>query len=181
LFSIALNCFFILTKKSWKNIKTYTCKWRLMAQSQCRRSVGDKFWPGVVVENKESLNNRNNNPYKSGAVTLSEIFLKDFDQVLSKNRGIASEAIEDDIWERLFFYPPPLVMWGKRWVFWPRSSVFLPVHCSVVSRIWLYIEQSIQLCREAGDYFADIESQPEFAIPHSILRLVSDYSDDTSD
>jgi len=28
---------------------------------------------GVVVENKESLNNRNNNPYKSGAVTLSEI------------------------------------------------------------------------------------------------------------
>jgi len=45
-----------------------------MAQSQCRRSVGDKFWPGVVVENKESLNNRSNNPNKSGAVTLSEIF-----------------------------------------------------------------------------------------------------------
>jgi len=39
-----------------------------MAQSQCRRSVGDYFWPGVVVENKESLNN----PNKSGAVTLSE-------------------------------------------------------------------------------------------------------------
>ena len=45
-----------------------------MAQSQCRRSVGDKFWPGVVVENKESLNNRSNNPNKSGSVTLSEIF-----------------------------------------------------------------------------------------------------------
>jgi len=46
----------------------------LMAQSQCRRSVGNKFWPGVVVENKESLNNRSNHPNKSGAVTLSEIF-----------------------------------------------------------------------------------------------------------
>ena len=46
----------------------------LMAQSQCRRSVGDKFWLGVGVENKESLNNRSNNSYKSGAVTLSEIF-----------------------------------------------------------------------------------------------------------
>ena len=44
-----------------------------MAQSQCRRSVGDKFWPGVVVENKESFNNRSNNVNKSGAVTLSEI------------------------------------------------------------------------------------------------------------
>jgi len=47
-----------------------------MAQSQCRRSVGDKFWPGVVVENKESLNNRSNNPNKSGTVTLSEIVLR---------------------------------------------------------------------------------------------------------
>jgi len=45
-----------------------------MAQSQCRRSVGDKFWPGVVVENKDSLKNRSNNPNKSEAVTLSEIF-----------------------------------------------------------------------------------------------------------
>ena len=42
-----------------------------MAQSQCRRSVGDYFWPGVVVENKESLNNPSNNPNKSGAVALS--------------------------------------------------------------------------------------------------------------
>ena len=81
-----------------------------MAQSQCRQSIGDKFWAGVVVENKESLYNRSSNPNKSGAVTLSEIFLKDFDQVLSKNRGlsrrwspIASEAIGDDICERLFF------------------------------------------------------------------------------
>jgi len=81
-----------------------------MAQSQCRRSVGDKFRPGVVVENKESLNNRSNNPNKSGAVTLSEIFLKECDQVLSKNRGmslrwppIASETIREDICERLFF------------------------------------------------------------------------------
>jgi len=72
--------------------------------------VGDKFWPGIVVENKESLNNRSNNPNKSGAVTLSEIFLKDFVQFFSKNRGmslrwppIASEAIGDDICERLFF------------------------------------------------------------------------------
>ena len=48
--------------------------YRLMAQSQCRRSVGDKFWPGVVIENKESLNNRSNNPNKSRAVILSEIF-----------------------------------------------------------------------------------------------------------
>jgi len=46
----------------------------VMAQSQCQRSVGYKFWPGVVVENKESLNNRSNNPNKSRAVTLSEIF-----------------------------------------------------------------------------------------------------------
>ena len=38
-------------------------------------------------------------------------------------------------------------MWGKRRVFWPRSSVFLPVHYSVVSLICLYIEQSLQLCR----------------------------------
>jgi len=45
-----------------------------MAQSQCLRSVGDKFWQGVVVENKESLNNRSNNRNKSGSVTLSEIF-----------------------------------------------------------------------------------------------------------
>ena len=60
-----------------------------MAQSQCRRSVGDKFRPGVVVENKESLNNRSNNPNKSGAVTLSEIFLKECEQVLSKNRGMS--------------------------------------------------------------------------------------------
>ena len=45
-----------------------------MAQSQCRRSVGDKFWPGVVVEKNESLNNRCNKPNKSGAVTLSDIF-----------------------------------------------------------------------------------------------------------
>jgi len=45
-----------------------------MAQSQCWRSVGDKFWPGVVVENKESLNNRSSNPNKSGAVTWSEMF-----------------------------------------------------------------------------------------------------------
>jgi len=44
-----------------------------MAQSQCRRSVGDRFWPGVVVESKESLNNRSNNSNKSEAVTLSEI------------------------------------------------------------------------------------------------------------
>ena len=28
---------------------------------------------------------------------------------------------------------------------------------------------------------ADIESQPEFPIPHRILRLVSDYSEDASD
>jgi len=70
-----------------------------MAQSQCRRSVGDNFWPVVVVKNKESLNNRSNNPNKSGAVTLSELF-KEFDQVLSKNRRmsirwppIQSEAI----------------------------------------------------------------------------------------
>ena len=42
-----------------------------MAQSQWRRSVGDKFWPGVVVE---SLNNPSNNPNKSGTVTLSEMF-----------------------------------------------------------------------------------------------------------
>jgi len=81
-----------------------------MAQSQCRRSVGDKFWPEVVVENKESLNNRSNNPNKSEAFRLSEFFLKDFDQVLSRNRGmslrrppIASESIGDDICERLFF------------------------------------------------------------------------------
>ena len=46
----------------------------LMAQSQCRRSVGDQFWPEVVVENKESLNNRRNYLNKSGAVTLSPIF-----------------------------------------------------------------------------------------------------------
>jgi len=45
-----------------------------MAQSRCRRSVGDNVWPEVVVENEESLNNRSNNPNKSGAVTLSEIF-----------------------------------------------------------------------------------------------------------
>jgi len=82
----------------------------LMAQSQCRRSVGNTFWPEVVVENKESLNNRSNNPNKSEAVTFSEIFLKDFDQVLSRNRRmslrlppIASELIRDDICERLFF------------------------------------------------------------------------------
>ena len=49
-----------------------------MAQSQCRRSVRDKVWLGVVVENKEFLNNRSKNPNKSGAVTLSEIFLKGF-------------------------------------------------------------------------------------------------------
>jgi len=36
-------------------------------------NVGDKFWPRVVVENKESLNTRSNNPNKSGAVTLPEI------------------------------------------------------------------------------------------------------------
>ena len=46
----------------------------LMAQSQYRRSVGDTFWPGIVVENKESFNKRNTNPNKSGAVTLSEMF-----------------------------------------------------------------------------------------------------------
>jgi len=45
-----------------------------MAQSQCRRSAGDKFWPGFVVKNKESLNNRSNNPNKSETVTLWEIF-----------------------------------------------------------------------------------------------------------
>ena len=56
----------------------------LMAQSQCRRSIGDKFSPEVVVENKESLINRSNNPNKSGAVTLSEIFLKIFTRFCRK-------------------------------------------------------------------------------------------------
>jgi len=37
--------------------------------------------------NKE--NNRSNNPNKSGAVTLSAIFLKEFDRVLSKYRRIS--------------------------------------------------------------------------------------------
>jgi len=79
-----------------------------MAQSQCRLSVRDKFWPGVVVENKESLNNRSNNPNKCGAITLSEIFIKDFDQVKTRGMSLrwpsnASEAIGDDICERLFF------------------------------------------------------------------------------
>ena len=46
----------------------------IMAKSQCRRSVGVKFWPGIVVENNEFLNICSNNPKKSGAVTLSEIF-----------------------------------------------------------------------------------------------------------
>jgi len=80
----------------------------LMAQSQCRRSFGDKFWLGVVVENKESLNN-------DVAMVLIKVeqshCLRFFNQVLSKNRGmslrwppIASKAIGDDICERLFFY-----------------------------------------------------------------------------
>jgi len=67
---------------------------------------GGKFWPGVVIENKESLNNSSNDPNTKGEVTLSEIF----EGLLSKNRGmslrwppIASEAIGDDICERLFF------------------------------------------------------------------------------
>jgi len=58
------------------HFESYAAKYclTLMAQSQCRRSVGYLFWPGVIVENKKSLNNRINNPDKSGAVTLSEIF-----------------------------------------------------------------------------------------------------------
>ena len=47
-----------------------------MAQSQCRRSVGIGIGRDVVVEDKESLNNRSNNPNKSGTVTLSEIVLR---------------------------------------------------------------------------------------------------------
>jgi len=48
----------------------------VMAQSQCRQSVGISFGrrSEVVVENKESLNNRRNSPNISGAFTLSEIF-----------------------------------------------------------------------------------------------------------
>ena len=65
-----------------------------MAQSQCRQSVG--FWPGVVVDNKESLNNRSNNPNKSGAFTLSEISFKDFGQIVSKNRVMSQPPMASD-------------------------------------------------------------------------------------
>ena len=74
-----------------------------MTQSQCRRSVGDKFWPGVVVENKKkSLNNRSNNPNKSGAVTLSEIFNGFWTGFVGKSRDeppMASDCIGGD-WRR---------------------------------------------------------------------------------
>jgi len=43
-------------------------------------------------------------------------------------------------------------MWGEKESFLTSVICILSVHCSVVSLIWLYIEQSIQLCREAGDY-----------------------------
>jgi len=70
-----------------------------MAQSHCRRSVGDKFWPGVVAENKESLNNRRKNPNKSGAVTLSKIFKVFGPGVVEKSWDeppMASDAIGGD-------------------------------------------------------------------------------------
>ena len=63
-----------------------------MPKSQCRRSVGDKFWPGVVVEYKESLNNRSNNPNKSGAVTLSEIFWRILTRFCRKLVGLSDRS-----------------------------------------------------------------------------------------
>jgi len=79
----------------------------VMTQSQCRRSVGDKFWPGVIVENKESLNNRSNNPNKSGAVTLSEIVERMLTRFCWKIMGWASDGLRlqigDYICERLLF------------------------------------------------------------------------------
>jgi len=65
----------------------------LMAQSQCWRSVEDTFWTGVVIQNKESLNNRSNNPNKSGAVTLSEIFYRILTRFCRKIVGWASDGL----------------------------------------------------------------------------------------
>ena len=77
------------------------CALTLMAQSQCRRSVGDYFWPGVVVENKESLNNPCNNPNKSVAVTLSEAPAERLQRV--QNREICLKIL----FKFLGFYPSP--------------------------------------------------------------------------
>ena len=110
-----------------------------MAQSQCRRSVGDEFWPGVVVENKESLNNPSNNPYKSGAVTLSEIFSRILTRFCRKIVGLASdrlrlrsETISASVFSFNLFYFVWVYVGGKGGFL---TSVFLPVHCSVVSII----------------------------------------------
>ena len=51
---------------------------------------------GVVVENKESLNKPNNNPNKSGAVTLSEIFSRILTLFCRKIMGLASDCIGGD-------------------------------------------------------------------------------------
>jgi len=59
----------------------------------------------IVVENKESLNNPSNNPNKSGAVTLSEFFLRILTRYYRKIVGLASDqskAVGDNICERLF-------------------------------------------------------------------------------
>ena len=176
-----------------------------MAQSQCRRSVGDQFWPGVVVENKESLNNPSNNPNKSGAVTLSEIFSRILTRFCRKIVGLASdrhrlhrrrsETISASVFSFNLFSP---------WVFvtascsksvsnFQRSGRRRPyIHGDLLRFHRTSRRRRSQKAHESSQgasdsvggrrrLLADIESQPEFPIPHRILRLVSDYSEDASD
>ena len=137
-----------------------------MAQSQCRRSVGDSFWPGVVVENKESLNNPSNNPNKSGAVTLSEIFSRILTRFCRKIVGLASDRLR---------------LHRRRYL---RASY---IHGDLIRfhrtnrrrRSQKAYESSQGASNSVGGrrrLLADSESQPEFPIPHRIRRLVSDYS-----
>ena len=148
----------------------------LMAQSQCRRSVGDQFWPGVVVENKESLNNPSNNPNKSGAVTLSEIFSRILTRFCRKIVGLASDRHLQQ--ERLKL----LAIRSEAPLYTRRFTTIAPYDSSET------ITETVRTSQGASDsvggrrrLLADIESQPEFPIPHRILRLVSDYSEDASD
>ena len=146
---------------------------------------------------------------------------------MSKNRGIASEAIGDDICERLFFKSPPhpWIYVGKTLsdpvggaLIYIRRRRSQKAYYSVggaliyirrrraqkayysVGGALIYIRRRrsqkayysvggaliyIRRKRSQKAYYsvggrrrllAYIESQPEFAIPHRILRLVSDYS-----
>jgi len=112
---------------------------------------------GVVVENKESLNNPSNNPNKSGEVTLSEIFLRMLTRFYKNNRGISLQLHRrrsETISASFFSLNPPPGYVGEKKGFLTSVICIFPVglHCSVVSFIWLYIEQYFQLFREAGDY-----------------------------